>query len=366
MKKALIYSILGIMLIIFIKYYNSNYNVNYKLDNYSIKTVYKDNRIYYEINDGYNYYNFDLYTSRGMSKKLIYEINVIEGDNFNCIYPLIKDINTYPLCYLDGVFTDYNLIDSELLDSYKKQNIDVSKPEKDFVYYNNLKSDEYVALWNYKGYNIMNGKSYKNIELFKKDKYDNSLAYLLNDNIYMANNDEDHEYTSLIKLNITNNSYDKIDIGYNIDFDSYFVGSVKNNIYIFDNKYSILYEFNTKKKETKIIGNNEKGFVKYLNGKFVPCSKTEYKIDKIKYDKQNSLYEYKKDNGFYKSIIDNKKITQKLFDKDITKLKEYNNEIFYSFEDSMYHYEPETGSKKIFYYYELSFNSNNMIFIYKK
>ena len=94
------------------------------------------------------------------------------------------------------------LIESELLLEYKKETINVEKNSKDFVYHNILDNNEYIALWNYKGYIVMNGQSYKNVELFKKDKYDNSLAYLLNDTIYMANYNEEHEYSKLVTLNL--------------------------------------------------------------------------------------------------------------------------------------------------------------------
>ena len=365
MKKIFMYSILIIIFILFLKYYNSNYKMEYKLDNYIIKTVYKNKRFYYEIKDNDHIYNFDIYGKRKLSKSKINKITIIEDESFKCIYPTIKDIKTYPLCYVNDVYTDYNLIESDLLKDYKNENKDDGKPIKDFVYFNNLNNNEHIALWNYKGYTIMSGKSYRNIELFKKDKYDNTLAYLYDKYIYMANNDQNHEYNSLVKLDITDFSHETIDLGYNLDFDSYIVGSVKKNIYIFDNKYSILYEFNTKKKETKIIGNNEMGFVKYENGKFVPCSKTEYKTDKIRYNNElESNYVYKSNNGIFKTIKNNNKVNQKIINGDVKLLKEFNNKIYYSNNNYLYMYTPNNGSNKVFYYYELEFNGNNMIFVY--
>ena len=194
MKKALIYSILIFIILIIIKYGFSNYTISYKLNNYEIKEVYKNKRFYYEIKDKNNLiYNFDIYSKRKFFKTKISKIKVIEDEAIKCIYPTINGQNTYPLCYYDNEYTDFNLIDSPLLLEYKQETINVDKADKDFIYYNNLSNNEYIALWNYKGYIVMNGKSYQNVELFKKDKYDNSLAYLLNDTIYMANNDEEHE-----------------------------------------------------------------------------------------------------------------------------------------------------------------------------
>ena len=366
MKKILIYSILIVIIIVFYKYYFSNYKINYNLNDFKIKTIYKDKRFYIEIEKDSMKFNFDFYSKRKFKKTMIDSIKVISKDNIYCIYPEIKNIKTYPLCYKDGEFTDYNLIDLDLLDEYKEKH-NYEENSKDFIYYNNISDKEYIALWNYKGYIIMNGNKYNNIELFKNDKYDNSLAYLLDDTIYMANNDEEHEYTSLIKLNMTNKNFEKIDLGYNIDFDSYIVGSVKNNIYIFDNKYSILYEFNTKKSKMTIVGSNEKGFTKYENGNFVVCSKSEYKINKIKYnDSSLSNYKYFEKDGLYKIILENKNISQKIIDKNIKFIKEYENKIYYSFDNNMYIYNPYSGEVKTFYFYELEFNDDNMIFVYNK
>ncbi len=364
MKKILIYSIILSILLILIKYGFSNYTITYKLDNYNIKTIYKNNRFYYEIKDGNTIYNFDIYSKRSFLKTKISKIKEIKDDNFNCIYPTIKNQNTYPLCYSNNEFIDYNLIDSPLLLEYKKETINVDKANKDFVYYNNLSKNEFVAVWNYKGYIVMNGKSYQNVELFKKDKYDNSLAYLLNDTIYMANNDEEHEFTSLITLNLTNLSKDKIDLGYTLDFDSYIVGNIKNNLYIFDNKYAVLYEINTKNKKVKIIANNEKGYVKYDNGKFISCSKNEYKVNKIKYNNETSKYNYTINNGTYKTINENKSLLQKINNNDIKIIKENDNKLYYNFEDNFYTYDPYNGNNLIFYNYELTFNSDNTMFVY--
>ena len=365
MKKSLIIVIIICSLVIVLKYRFSNYDITYKVDNYNIKTVYKNKRFYYEINDNENTYNFDIYSSRSFNKNMISSIKEISDESFKCIYPVIKGKNTYPLCYLNGVYTDYNLIDSELLSEYKKEKIDISKPSKDFVYHNNLSSDEYVALWNYKGYIVMNDKQYKNVDLFTKDKYDNSLAYIIDDSIYMANNDEEHEFTKLIKLNLRTLEKDEIKIGHNVDFDSYIVGNIKNKLYLFDNKYSILYEIDVKKKKVEIIGNNEKGYVKYENGNFITCSKSEYKVNKIKINNKKSNYTYS-DDGIYKAYNDNKKILLKINNNTNKIVKENYDDIYYQYKDNFYKYNPYNGSELIFYNYELTFNSENTIFVYNK
>ena len=366
MRRTLLCVILLCIILIVIKFRFSNYTIEYKVNDYNIKTVYKKSRFYYEINkDNYNF-NFDIYSKRKMNYTKIDNIEEIISNDIYCIYPTIKNVDTYPLCYKDKTFTDYHLIDLDLLEPYKEEKIDVEKSNKDFIYYNNLNEDEYIALWNYKGYIVMNKSSYENKIIFENDKYDNSLAILVDDTIYMANNDEDHEYTSLITLNLKNLETKKLNLGYNIDFDSYMVGRVKKNIYIFDNKYSVLYEINIKNGKTNIKANNEIGFVKYENGSFVNCSKNEYKINKIKYNIIKSNYEYHIDKATYKILNENKFIRQVINNNEIKIYNQKENDLYYLYKDSFYKYNPLYGDKKVFYNYELSFNSDNTIFVYNK
>ncbi len=366
MKKTLLYIIVFSLLLIFIKFRLSNYTIEYKVDNYSAKTIYKNRRFYYELSKDNKIFNFDIYKNRGFNYTKIDKVEeIIDGDLY-CVIPKIKDTKTYPLCYVGKEYIDYSIIDNELLSEYKSNNVEDDKSTKDFIYDGNLRKDEYIALWNYKGYIIMNGSSYQIKELFKNDKYDNSLAYIIGDTIYMANNDEEHEYSSLITLNIETQKATKIDLGYNIDFDSYFVGNIKNSLYIFDNKYSILYEVNIKNKKVNIIGNNEKGFIKYENGKFVTCSKNDYKIKKIKYNQNIFNYEYRFDEKMYKIYNENKFVRQVIFNEEINVLFENDNSIYYLYKDSVYRYNPMNGSSRIFYNYELSFNSDNTTFVYIK
>ena len=368
MKKYLVITIFVCLLIVFVKYCFSNYDIVYNIDNYDIHTIYKNKRFYFEIKDNNITYNFDIYSKRKLNKAIIKKIKIINLDNYKCIYPVIKELDTYPLCYdiNNNYLVDYNLIDDVLLDEYKTSSTIIEKPNKDFIYYNNLNSNEYIALWAYNGYIIMNDKKYNIIKLFNKDKYDNNLSYIIDDTIYMPNYNEEYEYTTLIALNLTSQKISKLKLNYKIDYDSYIVGNIKNNLYIFDNKSSVLYEINIKNGQTNIKSSNEKGYVKYENNKFIKCSKTEYKNDKIKYNINDTNYIYETNNKTYRYIKDNKKIKIKINDKEIIKVFEKDNNLFYILDDSFYIYSPIKGYNKIFYSYELSFNNSNSVFMYIK
>ena len=368
MKKKLLIILFISFVIILYKFYFSNYEISYNLNNYDIYTKYNNNRYYFEIKDNNITYNFDVYEKRKLSKVFINNIKKIEINDYDCIVPSIKTLDSYPLCYdkKNDFQIDYNLIDSELLDDYKINTSIIEKPNKDFIYYNNLNKNEYIALWTYNGYIIMNDKKYNIVKLFNKDKYDNTLAYIIDDTIYMPNYDQEYEYNSLIALNIVNQKSAKLNLNYSIDYDSYIVGNIKSKLYIFDNKSAILYEINTKNGETKIFSSNEKGYVKYENNKFVKCSKQEYKVDKIKFNNNDSIYTYEYKNGTLKYLKYNKNIKTKINNKEIINIFENNNNLYYILDNYCYLYNPKDGNSKVFYNYELSFNNANTVFMYIK
>ena len=87
MKRGLIISVILGIILAFIKYYVADYSINYKVNNYDIKTEYKDKRIYYEIKNKNEFYIFDIYMKRKLSKTKIESIKVIENETLKCIYP---------------------------------------------------------------------------------------------------------------------------------------------------------------------------------------------------------------------------------------------------------------------------------------
>ncbi len=363
MKKRLLIFIFIFINLLIGKYFLSDYLLQYNINKHSVKTDYSSGRFYFEID---NKYNFEIYKNRGIKKTIIKKIIDIKEGSLNCVYPVIDDIDTYPICYYDGEIIDYNLIDNELLNKYKITNNPIEKNDSNFIYNNNIDNKTYIALWNYKGYIIMNGKSYKIIDLFEKDRYDNSLSFMINNIIYMPNYNQEHEFKNLIALDVTTYSKKTLELGYTLDYDSYIVGNIGKYLYIYDNKYSILYEINIKNGKTTIKSNNEIGYVKYEDGGFISCSKSEYKVNKIKYNNDNSIYSYKYNNGLFKSIKDNDSLPIKINNNDIFIIKTYKNILYYVDEDYLYKYDPLNGSNQILYFFELNFNKENTIFIYNK
>ena len=361
MKKSIGIIFLILLVLVLIKYFSSNYEINYKLDGYNVKTIYKNKRYYISINDKYD---FDIYKKRGMSKLRIKKIETIESEDLKCIYPVIKNVDTHPLCYLKDEYIDYNLIDDELLSKYKKEFDSVS--EGNFYFNKNLSKNEYIYLWNYKGFYKMNSDVLETIDMFEEGKYDNSLMYQFGSKILLPNYGEEYIFTKFYLLNMLNGKTTTINSDFEISYNSYVVGNIKNRVYLFDQKELKLYEIDTKRSTVKLIGSEELGFSKYENGRRVDAKINEYKNKEIYYETNNiSNYKYEiENNTLYKTINEND-LKQKVFTgKNIKLVSEYKNILYFVSEDKLYRYDSK-NLYKVFNYFELNFNNNNIIYIYQ-
>ena len=361
MKKSISAIFLVLIVIVLIKYFSSNYEINYRLDQYNIKTIYKNKRYYISIDDKYN---FDIYKKRGLKKLKIKKIETIESDDLKCIYPVIKNINTYPLCYLNDEYVDYNLIDNELLSKYKKEYDNMS--DGNFYFNKNLSKNEYIYLWNYKGFYKMNGDILETIDMFKEGKYDNSLMYQFDNKIIFPNYNEEYIFKSLYLINIINGKKTLINSKYEISYNSYIVGNIKNKVYLFDQKELKLYEINTKKLTVNLVGSEKLVYFKYENNRKVFAKVNEYKNKEINYiNKSISNYKYEIiEDTLYKTFNESN-LKLKIFEgKNIKIIDEYNNILYFVSEDKLYRYDA-VNLYKIFNYFELNFNNNNIIYIYQ-
>lgn len=366
MKKAFLILITIMIFIVTVHYYSYSYDINYSLGDFEINEIYnsKNKIISFNIEYKEKQYYFEIGRNRFLQKKLLNNINLIEEDNIICILADSKKIDTYPLCYENDNYVSYLAINSEVLNEYKHQ-YDIEEVLENFKYFNNLNKNEYVALWKYNGFYIMNGDNIKTINLFKKDRYNIDLAIIVKDKIIMPNYDESQYFKSLIVLDITTGKHEMIEGKYDIYYDSYFAGNNGNNIYLFDNKTESLYEINIKKQTIKLISNEEKGYIKLENNKKVEADLKEYTKNKITYFSSKLTYEYENtEDGTYKKL--NNDLLQKLSNNNISIFKDSIDNIYYSDGNYFYNFNNYSGIKPIFYDFELNFNSNNRIFVYIK
>ena len=366
MKKFFFIFIFALFVITIIHYFNYSYEIEYSLNDIKIIEKYNLKKQILSFDLFYNEkeYYFEVNSNRFLNRKILSEIKILQTENSICLIPVSDKLNTYPLCYENDIYISYLILDQNILDEYKKTYKELEVTEN-FRYFNNLENNEYIALWKYNGYYIMNGENIKTINIFDKDRYNNDLALIIKNKILMPNYDESQYFKNFVILDITTGKYEAIKGKYDIYYDSYYAGSYKDNVYLFDNKTENLYEINIKKLNMNLISNEEKGYIKIEKNKKVEADIKEYKREKIKYFQNILFYDYKNlEDKTYKVLNDN--VMQKVSNNEISIFKDSIDDIYYSYDNYFYKFNNYTGIKPIFYDFELNFNNNNRIFVYIK
>lgn len=350
MKKYIYYLIGVIFIIIIIKYFTSNYEINYQIKDYQIKEIVKNETTYIEVKYDNNIYTCLINKKRNIFKKMIKKITKEEINDKTC---LTIDIG-YTICNDKD-----NLVTLDVLND----SIRYIKNEKDFYYNKNLEKKEYLLIWKYDGFYYLNDDEYKSINIFNKDRYSNDLMIQIENYLIFPKYDDEYMFNDFIILNIKTGDYSTIKTKYNISYEAYYSGNHKNKVYLFDNKNNNLYEINYKKNKVKIVGDTINGFFKYVNNKKVECGLSEYKEKKITYFKEEAKNIIVNNN--YLSFINNKNIRLKFFNEDVNVIDVVNNKIYFIYKDNIYKYE-EGKILEIAHFFELNFNNKNNVFIYSE
>lgn len=364
--KKIITVLLGLLIFsMVLKYFVSEYTIQYKIDGHNVKEKYEDGYLYFEIDSKYNYV---IEGKRRSNKGLVTNITQVGNANELCIYPKMKKIDTYPLCFKDDKNIAYYLIEDKeikkFIDSLEIQN-EVLNSKESFKFFNNLEKEEYMAVYKYDGFYILNGSKIKSVNLFNKDRYDNSLCEQI-DHYLVLPVESEFNYNSVIVLDILTGKTFNIESDYEISFDSKILGHLDNSVYILDNKNSIEYEVNIKKKEITIIGNKEDGYKVYKNGRLKTGMLGELKSSSkwSTYD-DKSIYTYEVNEDSITSYIEfNDKINNIIYNSNSVILSQYRDNIYILDNHSIYKINPLTGPKKLLIYEELNYNKENTIYIY--
>lgn len=354
--KRVFYVLCAIYLVMLIKFYVSDYEILYDVNEFKVKENANGDYIYFEINYHDKIYNYMFFTGRKFIKKLVKDIEIKEVNDSVCVKPILKGIESYYMCS-----------DSENgLVSYQLANGDISIPSlnEDFTYNKNLGEDEFVLIWKYDGFYYLNGDDYKSITIFDKDRYSNDLMFMLNGYIIFPKYSSEYLFSDFIILDAVSGKYRTVSSKYKISYDSYIVGNSRNSIFLFDNKELKLYEINYKKNSVKVVGDNAKGFIKYENGKKKPANVNDFSKDKITFFSGLDKYILLKDNMFSYSV--NKDVKIKFFDsEDIHIINVCDGNIYFVYKDNLYRYN-NSGVSFISHYFEFNFNYQKNVFVYNR
>ena len=342
-----------------------SYSLEYNIKDYKINENYdkENNLYYYEITDNDIRYTFISETDYQKEKKLINNIEKYESDGYVCLEVKSSSLKTRPLCSYENKQISFYLVNDELLDELNEY---YDKPtEKNITYENYKIYNTYtnVLIWNYKGFNYLDGGEVEFIKLFNKDIYDIPLATKINNYLVVPDYEQEYEFNRLYLINLDDLKVDTWKMDYTISYDSYILGINDKSIYLVDKKSGIEYELVPHKKKMRILASNNKNGVIYKNG-------VEEKINIKSLVANNKSFTYKtnynyvvEDNNLYLYYWNNKdKI--KVSNNKIRYIV-YNNEenVYYLVDNTLYKYNPLEGETKLVEYSEWEFNYQNLIFI---
>ena len=323
-----------------------NYEMEYNIKDISVIEKYEDSSKSYQFNIKYQ----DMETSviaianYSKSRHLIKDIDIINDDNSVCLNFITKDISLYSICHNnEGFYSPF--LNKEAIfkenDTYGNIAID------------DISNHTYL-LWNYKEFIYLNNGKKSNIRLFGKDRYNLGLIYQYDNYLVIPDYDQEWLFDRLYILNANNGKVSNYELRFPVYFDSYFLGNVKNNVYIYDIKEEQEYYFDLKKEDINKTMNRIN-----VNGNWENVTKQKLKNKAVTFVNDQVFDYYLKDNTLY--AYGDIKVSNRKID---TIVKVDNLNVFYLSKGVLYMFNPLEGEKAIIKYSEWEFNSNNMIFVF--
>ncbi len=327
-NKYVIGILLIILVIIFIAIFNrsdnhiTSYVIKEKKDSYYVREYYDNDSYYFIIRDNKkNRYSFSLNKKVKDKNTIIKSIKKYSRGELTCIYPsyvddviselhCIKNNKNYSVSYLkqvnDSDYLEINkLIKKDGLSSSGLHNNGTATKYKNMkIYKNNLLSNYYFTMWNYKGIYVFNKDSIKNIKLLDYDQYENKFGILLN-NYYVyidsENRDKDIEFKYYNILNDKSDSYIDNNKKHNISINIYFNGTNGNLLYFTDLKGKLQYTFDIDRKKVNKITDGVDSYVVVRNGE-------------VNYLNKSVFFEH---NHYFDNKVNNKEISKLYNSSDI-------------------------------------------------
>lgn len=365
MKKSILFIVIVFISLLIFKYFSSSYEIKYKVDGYEVVEKYDNHYYYFEIDSKFNM-AFD--NKKDIKLKKIKAITKIGNDEEYCLYPTIDKVETYPLCISNGINTSYDLItNKEIIEFVDKLGIKEEEKEtkETFKFFNNLDDNEYLAVYKYNGFYILNGNKIKSVNLFNNDRFDNSLCEQIG-NFLLLPSESEFNYNSFVLIDMITSKTYEIEGKYQISFDSIVLGHIDQKVYILDNKNSIEYEIDIVKKKIEIVGDENQGYKVYKDGKLKVGMISELK-NKERWNnskKDNKYSYYSTEEGVFRTLKENSDIKTLIYKPNIVILGENNDDLYILDNDSIYTINPLYGPKKVLLYEELNYNKNNTIYLY--
>ena len=389
---------------------SKGHNIVYNIDKYEIIEQYthnnkeEKNNYYIEIKDNSTNYNFKIYKNLLNREKIVKEIEKYAGNSYSCIkvkFYINEEIDI--ICNKNNILYNYSTIkgqDKILDQKIQKTDYDITKYigtndiyRKDFVkiYKNNLIKNKNMVILNYRGFYFVSDNMVNKIKdnnLYQNDIY-KKKAFSYKNYIILADYNQKNDFNTFQIINIKNGATYKIEGEYDISFDIFYQGGIKNSIYLIDTYNKKQYQVNLKTKEIILLGNNQIGAKIYINGKwqtqnlsevikekYLFNNKFQYSYNNTEYplvfnvgeEKGYSIVFQKNGNNYDAYMIEHQNPNIKTYIFKTSSLNNlfFDNEyIYYVYGNTLYVHNRSKGNKKILESSELIDNNNLFYAVYK-
>lgn len=318
-----------------------DYVVNYTINSFSIQEKYdksKKSYIFSIANKDVTYeYSFkSKYTNK---RGLLQSVELKAG----CMSVKLIDKRSFSLCKNeDGYYTNYayNIITGEQKDSFNNINIYELLEKKIFI-------------WNYNGFLSLDNNEYEELEIFKKDVYEPIVVSKIKDYILIADYDQKYSFNAMYLIDSKNNKIERINLDNDIYFNSYILGTNKNNVYLYDKQKEKEYRINPFKKTV-----DKNAYEILVDNSWEKVSKNKLNKGNVSfYDSTDYYYYIDGDKLYYKTINSVLLVS----DLNISNIIESNEkEAFFISGNILYYNSIDKGTKKLLEYSEWNFNSKNI------
>lgn len=343
-----------VIIILFVLFFNRevSYTVEYDYNEYHVKESYeKGSNIYaFNITTDNHSYDFAINHKYSRKRKIISDISSFDRDDYKCVSIKSYDITTNTICNKDKDYYDNIIINK---DDGKTQ------INQDFTLYN----DNYdYMVWN--GYGFTNKRDNSNYNFLSNESYSNDLSYQFGDYIIVADYDQKREFDKFYIYNHKTNKVDTWNIKTTISFDSYFMGNIGDDLYLFDVSSKTQYRMNIAKKKIKVSSKN--GSAVYFDKVKSNININKLYINKLlfKYDKLYNYFIF--DDKLNYTVYHSDKYVR-VSDLDIKTIATYDdNSVYYISGTKLYKFDINDGQHLLADYFEFNFNYQNKIYVFSR
>lgn len=374
---------------------NPGHEVKYNIGNFEIKETLEtknNNNYYFEIKGEKQKINFQIYKDYGKQERVIQKLAFQEIDGYDCFLPVFKnkEILTDIMCLKENTIINAASLNNQTITNafkiygydekkYKDSDREITVSNTETLYKENIPNNNYIAEESYRGLTLFSSKD-SMVNLFENDIYKKPISIFTNKYYLVADYNSEYTFKYFYLVNIINGEKKTIRSYDDISFDSYIMGEVDGDIYLFDKDARKQYKISIEYESVEEVGTKDN--IKYYDGKWKTITLNEAlnekhfennRVDIKNFDKSYKIndyyYLYKKEDGKYKiyrADKQNKKLKTYLFEtNDITSIIYIKDKVYFKNGNTFYYY-GDNKINKILKNTELEFNNDISLGVYEK